>query len=120
VSLSLIFGRDDPARTRFVVSPLFETMAALRVLLEPQRHKYHLPWLDAVRPELDRLDLGPLLFLSPEHGWTPDFLNPPPAGPGSNIGWQLARVRDTPPEQVVRRGAPSHGARRSGRGAGTW
>src|SRR5215813_14219116 len=71
-----VFGRDDPARTRFAVSPLWETTAALHVLLEPQQHQYHLPWLDAVRPDLDRLDLRPLLVLLPRTGWTPDFLSP--------------------------------------------
>ena len=76
MSLVLVFGRDDPARVRFAISPLWETMAALRVLLEPQRRKYHLPWLEAVRPDLERLDLWPLLALSPRSGWTPDFLSP--------------------------------------------
>ena len=65
MSLVLVFGRDDPARVRFAISPLWETMAALRVLLEPQRRRYHLPWLDAVRADLDRLELWPLLALSP-------------------------------------------------------
>jgi hypothetical protein len=97
-----VFGRDDPVRTRFTVSPLWETMSALRVLLEPRRHAYHLPWLDTVRPDLDRLDLGPLLMLSPRSGWTPDFLSPVPAGPGTTIAGQLAQVRATPPEQVAR------------------
>ena len=82
MSLVLVFGRDDPARVRFAISPVWETMAALRVLLEPQRRKYHLPWLEAVRPDLERLDLWPLLVLSPRSGWTPDFLSPGPAGPG--------------------------------------
>src|SRR5215831_2688057 len=77
-------------------------MAAVRVLLEPQRRAYHLPWLDAVRPDLDRLDLWPLLVLSPRSGWTPDFLSPAPAGPGTDIADQLAQVRATPPEQVAR------------------
>jgi len=97
-----VFGRDDPARTRFAVSPLWETTAALHVLLEPQQHQYHLPWLDAVRPDLDRLDLRPLLVLLPRTGWTPDFLSPAPAGPGTTIADQLAQVRATPPEQVAR------------------
>jgi DNA-binding transcriptional ArsR family regulator len=101
VSLNLIFGRDDPARIRFAVSPLWETMAALRVLLEPERRTYHLPWLDSVRPDLDRLDLEPLLVLSPHRGWTPDFLTPAPAGPATGIAGQLARVRATPPGQVA-------------------
>jgi DNA-binding transcriptional ArsR family regulator len=101
VSLSLIFGRDDPARVRFAASPLFETMSALRVLLEPSRHWYHLPWLDSVRPHLDSLDLWPLLVLSPHSGWTPDFLSPAPPGPGTDIADQLAQVRATAPEQVA-------------------
>jgi DNA-binding transcriptional ArsR family regulator len=95
------FGRDDLARIRFTVSPLWEVMSALRVLVEPQRRAYHLPWLDAVRPGLDRLDLAPLLLLSPRRGWTPDFLSPVPDGPDATIIGELARVRDTPAEQVA-------------------
>jgi DNA-binding transcriptional ArsR family regulator len=119
VSLSLIFGRDDPARVRFAASPLFETMSALRVLLEPSRHRYHLPWLDSVRPHLDSLDLWPLLVLSPHSGWTPDFLSPAPSGPGTDVAGQLAQVRATAPEQVAteversltqRSGEPAPGA----------
>jgi DNA-binding transcriptional ArsR family regulator len=101
MSLAVIFGRDDPARVRFAISPLWETMSALRVLLEPHRHRYHLPWLDSVRPDLDRLHLWPLLTLSPRSGWTPDFLSPAPAGPATDIADQLARVRATAPEQVA-------------------
>jgi DNA-binding transcriptional ArsR family regulator len=101
VSLVLVFGRDDPARVRLAISPLWETMAALRVLLEPQYRRYHLPWLDAVRADLDRLVLWPLLVLSPHSGWTPDFLTPAPAGPGTDIADQLAQVRATSPELVV-------------------
>jgi hypothetical protein len=102
VSLVLVFGRDDPARVRFAISPLWETMAALRVLLEPQRRRYHLPWLESVRPDLEQLDLWPLLALSPHTGWTPDFLSPPPAGPGTNIADQLQQVRETAPGQIGR------------------
>lgn len=101
VKLTLVFGRDDPARVRFAVSPLFETMAALRVLLDPQRSRYHLPWLDSVRPAVQRLDLRPLLALSPRSGWTPDFLTPIPSGPGTDITGQLAQVAATPPRQVA-------------------
>lgn len=102
MSLVLAFGRDDPARIRFAVSPLWETLAALRVLLEPQRHRYHLPWLEAVRDDLAQLELWPLLVLSPRAGWTPDFLTPAPTGPDSGIADQLAVVRATPPDLVAR------------------
>ena len=97
-----VFGRDDPVRTRFAVSPLWETMAAVRVLLEPHRHAYHLPWLDDVRPDLDRLDLAPLLALSPLTGWTPDFLSGVAAGPRTMIAEQLAQARATPLDEVAR------------------
>ena len=96
-----VFGRDDPVRTRFAVSPVWEIVGAVRVLLEPHRHAYHLPWLDEVRPDLDRLDLAPLLALSPRTGWSPDFLSAVAAGPGITIDDQLAQVRATPPEQVA-------------------
>ena len=101
MSQVFVFGRDDPVRTRFAVSPLWETMAAVRVLLEPHRHPYHLPWLDDVRPDLDRLDLAPLLPFLPLTGWTPDFLSGVAAGPGTTIADQLAQVRATPLEQVA-------------------
>jgi DNA-binding MarR family transcriptional regulator len=101
VKLTLVFGRDDPARVRFAVSPLFETTAALRVALEPRRHRYHLPWLESVRPDLHRLDAWPLQVLSPHTGWHPDFLTPIPAGPGTDISDQLAKVAATPPDQVA-------------------
>jgi len=97
-----VFGPDDAARTRFTVSPLWETMGALRVLVEPKRHHYHLPWLEAVRPQLDTLDLWPLLVLSPHGGWTPDFLSPVPDGPATDASAQLARVRATPDDEVAR------------------
>jgi DNA-binding transcriptional ArsR family regulator len=98
----LLFGRHDPARVRFAVSPLWETFAAVRVLTEPQRRSYHLPWLEAVRPKLEQIDIELLLALSPRAGWTPDFLTPVPTGPGTTVAEQLARVRATPPELVAR------------------
>jgi DNA-binding transcriptional ArsR family regulator len=100
--LTLIFGRDDPARVRFALSPLWETTAAVRVVLQPGLHRYHLPWLDSVRPDLERLDLWPLLMLSPQGGWHPDFLSPIPLGPGTDVADQLAQVAATPAEQVAR------------------
>jgi DNA-binding transcriptional ArsR family regulator len=102
LSLALVFERDDPARVRFAISPLWETLAALRVVLEPRRSTFHLPWLDAVRDDLDRLDPWPLYVLSPHSGWTPDFLTPPPSGPESGVADQLAAVRATPPDLVAR------------------
>ena len=96
MSLSMVFGRDDPARTRFVVSPLFETMAALRVLLEPGGSSTTCPGWKPCGPRWSSSTCGHCSTLSPRHGWTPDFLNPAPAGPGTDVAWQLAQVRATP------------------------
>ena len=101
MSVTMVFGPDDPARTRFVVSPAWETMHAIRVIAEPGRHRYHLPWLEAVRPRAERLDLGPLLALTPRRGWTPDFLSPVPDTAHADMAGELARVRATPPDQVA-------------------
>ena len=101
MAVTMVFGPDDPARTRFVVSPAWETMHAIRVIAEPQRHHYHLPWLEAVRPQAEQLDLRQLLMLTPRHGWTPDFLSPVPDTPYADMAGELARVRATPPEQVA-------------------
>jgi DNA-binding transcriptional ArsR family regulator len=101
MSVTMVFGPDDPARTRFVISPAWETMHAIRVIAEPPRHPYHLPWLEAVRPQAERLDLRPLLILSPRRGWTPDFITPVPDTADEGMAGALARVRATPPEQVA-------------------
>jgi hypothetical protein len=48
----LRFGPQDLLRCRFALSPLWETLAATRTLIEPQRQVHHLPWLRQVQPEL--------------------------------------------------------------------
>ena len=102
MSLTMVFGRDDPARTRFVVSPLWETMAALRVLLEPQ---------PAALPPA-------LAGSGAPRGWsnwtcgrcsrcrrataglrTSSARSRPGRAPACR--WQLAQVRATPPDQVA-------------------
>ncbi len=98
----LRFGPQDLLRCRFALSPLWETMAAIRTLAEPQRQVHHLPWLRRVQPELARLDLAPLLALQPRAGYTPDFLSPPPQGPLADFADELDRVHATPLDQVAR------------------
>ncbi|MEU6865658.1 DUF5937 family protein [Streptomyces sp. NPDC046876] len=63
------FGVDDMANLRFAVSPLWETVAALRAVADPGRHAVHLPWIKQA------LAAG----------------GPPPA-PGFGIGLDLAAV----------------------------
>jgi len=100
VAIVFRFGAEDLLRCRFAVSPLHETMGALRALRHPERLAYHLPWLRQVRSGLERLDLAPLLALVPPTGYNPDFLSPPPDGPFTQIEAELERVRATPPERV--------------------
>jgi DNA-binding transcriptional ArsR family regulator len=98
----LMFGPDDSARVRFALSPLWEAFSALRVLTEPRRRSYHLPWLESVRPKLAQVEVELLLALSPRVGWTPDFLTPVPTGPTTTVAEQLDRVRATPPDLAQR------------------
>jgi DNA-binding transcriptional ArsR family regulator len=101
MALALRFGPEDLLRCRFALSPLWETMNAIRTLAEPQRHGYHLPWLRQVQPHLPRLELAPLLAVQPLHGYTPDFLTPPPQSPLVTIDQELDRVRSTPAGEVA-------------------
>ncbi|MGW5425499.1 DUF5937 family protein [Streptomyces sp. NPDC003943] len=39
------FGADDLAQLRFAISPLWETVAALRAVADPGGHALHLPWI---------------------------------------------------------------------------
>jgi DNA-binding transcriptional ArsR family regulator len=100
VAVVFRFGAEDLLRCRFAVSPLHETMGALRALRHPERLAYHLPWQRQVRSGLQGLDLAPLLALVPPAGYSPDFLSPPPDGPFTQIEAELERVRATPPERV--------------------
>jgi DNA-binding transcriptional ArsR family regulator len=94
-------GADELAASRFAVSPLIETAAALMVLARgrprPEArdwYRAHLPafrgWLaaDPVRPAL--LDA----LLRPR--WIADFLTPPPADGDRTFADALRRVRGTP------------------------
>lgn len=101
MAILLRFGPQDLLRCRFAVSPLWETTAAIRTLAEPGRQVHHLPWLRQVQPELERLELAPLLALQPRVGYTPDFLTPPPTDPVTDFAGELARVRHTPLDQVA-------------------
>jgi DNA-binding transcriptional ArsR family regulator len=101
MALALRFGPEDLLRCRFAMSPLWETTNAIRTLAEPQRHGYHLPWLRQVQAELPHLELAPLLAVQPHHGYTPDFLAPPPQSPLVTIDQELDRVRSTPADEVA-------------------
>src|SRR3954451_5153807 len=100
--LVLDFSVADLARTRFAVSPMSELIGGLRLLHAPDRAGPHLPWLREALAATTEVELGPLLALTPDSGYMPDFLTPPATSPLASFADELERVRDTPPE-VVRR-----------------
>lgn len=101
--LELEFTTADLARTRFAISPLWETIAAVRALQESHAHPLHRPWWEAVRPRLDAagLDWGPLRDLVPVPTSTlPSFICPPPTCPLPELEVELTQLRATPAERV--------------------
>jgi DNA-binding transcriptional ArsR family regulator len=95
------FRAEDLLQCRFAISPLNETTDALRSLMLPGRAAYHLPWQREARSALPDLRIGPLLAVLAVRGYQPDFLNPPPGGPFTEIDAELERVRATSPERVA-------------------
>jgi DNA-binding transcriptional ArsR family regulator len=93
---------EDLSRVRFSFSPLWETVASFRVLLDPGRHALHLPWVEQTREKLGELDLAPLYALVRPDGYIPDFLAPPPSTPLPAFEDEMARLSKTPAATVVR------------------
>lgn len=87
---------------RFAISPLNETMSAIRLLANTAGSGYHAPWLGAVGPALETLDLTTLALLAPHRTYGPDFLSPAPANPSTTFATELAAVRATPAARVRR------------------
>jgi DNA-binding transcriptional ArsR family regulator len=98
--LHLDFGIEDIASVRFAISPVAETIGALRVVADSDRSRPHPDWLSAIG-DLDGDDsLGLLLELVPPDGYLPDFLTPPLAVPVGEIDAELAAIRATAPDVV--------------------
>jgi len=97
------FTAHDVSHLRFAFSPLWETVASLRVLQAPGRHALHLPWADQARSAIRDagLDLTVPLALVPPTHYIADFLTPPPTTPLPDFADELARVAATPLEMVV-------------------
>jgi hypothetical protein len=95
------FGIDDVAAMRFAVSPVHELVTSLVALRDRDTAAVHRPWLQGLSGRVDGAALRPLVALVPTRGYTPDFLTPPPAGRGGEIGEELARIAATPLDQVV-------------------
>jgi DNA-binding transcriptional ArsR family regulator len=97
-----IRSREDLLAVRFAYSPIWETNAAVRTLIDQRARSYHEPWHRLVRERAAELDLTPLHAIQPLRGYVPDFLTPPPTTARPRLRDQLAEVRGTPPEQVAR------------------
>ncbi|MER6014194.1 ArsR family transcriptional regulator [Streptomyces bluensis] len=93
---------DTLAGSRFVVSPLAETFASLKVLHAGEgAHPGELAWLTEHLPAYRRrLSGDPVTALLVRSGlgraWIADFLTPTP-GQGAGFAEEIARVRDTDP-----------------------
>ena len=94
------FGIDDLARTRFAISPMWETAAGIRALRNPSLISLHLPWVKQIRNEIRDMDLTPAYALLPRKGYIADFLTPPPSTPLAKFEDELEVVRTTSTEQV--------------------
>ncbi|TQM01483.1 helix-turn-helix protein [Actinoallomurus bryophytorum] len=93
----LVAGSGDLLLCRFAASPLWETVHAARVFVDPRSRPYMRPWWEQVR---DRHPSPELLSLYARHGYTPDFFIQPLSGGAPRIEDQLDAVRATPPAQV--------------------
>lgn len=105
--ITLTFGPNDLANTRFAYSPLWEAVASYCVLLRPHYQTFHLPWLREARAALEGLDTSLMdLLLQPvpaAQGHFPnhaDFLTPFPSSIDGDIEDELEKLRATPPEAV--------------------
>lgn len=86
----------DWSRIRFGISPVWETVAAVRAALAP-RLRHSPAWLDRSLRRLAVLDL-PLLreLVDPGRPYLVDFLAPPPERADSGFAAELERIRSTP------------------------
>jgi Bacterial regulatory protein, arsR family/Family of unknown function (DUF5937) len=100
--LRVRLSAEDLAATHFSISPLFETIEALRTLRDPGKHALHLPWVRWAERELEQAPLKaprlwPLL-IEPER--QPEFLMPAPQSRLPGIAQELRQLAATKPGDV--------------------
>jgi DNA-binding transcriptional ArsR family regulator len=93
---------EDLAATHFSISPLFETIEALRTLRDPGRHALHLPWVRWAEHELESapLELPRVWPLLVEPYRQPEFLMPAPSSRLPDLDEELHQLCRTTPDQV--------------------
>ncbi|MFY1634613.1 DUF5937 family protein [Solwaraspora sp. WMMB335] len=95
----------DVAASRYAISPIGETMAALRLFAGAHPAGPLLPWVHRHRDRYLALrqaqpGIVAIRALYRRHGYSADFIQPPPAGVGLTFAEQLAVVRATPLPQA--------------------
>ncbi|MCP2322619.1 DNA-binding transcriptional ArsR family regulator [Hamadaea flava] len=100
MAVTLRFSPDDLLRCRFAVSPMLETVSAVRLLSPSEDPGPHRRWLSTV--DRQSLDLRPLHLLLPRRGYAPDFLSPPPSGRAARFADELRAVATTDHQQIRR------------------
>ncbi|WP_433368075.1 ArsR/SmtB family transcription factor [Actinoplanes sp. CA-142083] len=91
---------DHETTTRFAISPLAETVAALALLAGRSAQPWLAEWVSRHRPALAALrDADPTFAafadLVGRTTWMPDFVAPPPAGVETRFADEIAAVRAT-------------------------
>lgn len=91
----------DLANTRFAVSPLWEVVASVRIVKDPDRFPAHLPWARQVVPRLAAVRWGLLADLVPVPTVViPAFVCPPPTTSQPTLELELAALAATAPDAV--------------------
>jgi DNA-binding transcriptional ArsR family regulator len=102
--VTFVFSIDSVLHCRFGISPVGETLAALRATGVAARDTSHFAWLRQRRATLEELhrdhDLSPLRALLGEHGYVPDFLNPLPKATVGTIQEELESIARAPRARV--------------------
>jgi DNA-binding transcriptional ArsR family regulator len=103
--LAVSLGANDLAATRFAISPLGETISAIRLLGARDADPVNLPWLNWAHAQLALRPLAlPLLWPLVHSGRPirPEFLTPAPVKRAPSLPDELTRMLATTPEQVRR------------------
>ncbi|MCU1596149.1 MAG: putative transcriptional regulator, ArsR family [Frankiales bacterium] len=87
-------SEQDVLRLRFAVSPLWETLAAVRAITTGPVPAVIEPWRRSL--DLAGLDAWALAAVQAQGHYTPDFLTPPPVAGERSIDTELDLVRQTP------------------------
>jgi DNA-binding transcriptional ArsR family regulator len=98
--LRLEFKIEDLAAVRFAISPVTETVGALRWLRAPEVEGPHRPWMSGLSDLREDESLAVVLDMLPARGYVPDFLTPPATAPLGDLDAELAAIAATPPDVV--------------------